>query len=110
MKQVDDVLKKLVAQHFKGAGWKTDEVIRGMMGTKDFYPSDSYATGTAGAGTTLAMTGAYVLAGEMARHKGGDLAAGLRGYEETMRPIVDGLQKFPALVPTIFAPQTAWGL
>ncbi|KAI1630744.1 hypothetical protein F4809DRAFT_242574 [Biscogniauxia mediterranea] len=129
MKQGDDALKQFVAQHFRGAGWKVDEIIKGMMGAKDFYASEivqvkapslhrgrfvmvgdaGYATGVTGAGTSLAMAGAYVLAGEVARHKG-DLAAGLRGYEETMRPIVDDLQKIPALVPTVFAPQTAWGL
>lgn len=68
-----------------------------------------YAPGPTGAGTTLAIAGAYVLAGEVCRHKG-NLAAGLRAYEEQMRPIIDNLQKVPPLVPTIFAPQTAWGI
>jgi hypothetical protein len=49
-----------------------------------------------------------VLAGEVgSRHKC-DLAAGLRGYEERMRPLIDDLQKIPLGVPTVFAPQTAW--
>jgi len=68
-----------------------------------------YAPSFTGAGTTLAIAGAYVLAGEVGRHKG-NLAAGLRGYEEQMRPIIDDLQKIPPLIPTIFAPQTAWGI
>lgn len=37
-----------------------------------------YAPGPTGTGPTLAMTGAYVLAGEICKYKGG-LAAGLRG-------------------------------
>ncbi|MCJ1278330.1 hypothetical protein MMC21_006145 [Puttea exsequens] len=129
MKQGDDALKQFVAQHYMGAGWKTDEVVKGMMEAGDFYANEivqvktpslykgrfvlagdaGYAPGFTGAGTTLAIAGAYLLAGEVGRHKG-NLAAGLRGYEEQMRPIIDDLQKIPPLVPTIFAPQTAWGV
>lgn len=126
MKQGDDAFKRFVAQHFKGAGWKTEEIVKGMMEAGDFYASEivqvkppslynrrfalvgdaGYAGGFTGAGTTLALAGAYVLAGEVGRHKG-NLAAGLRGYEEQMRPLIDDLQKIPPLIPTIFAPQTA---
>jgi 2-polyprenyl-6-methoxyphenol hydroxylase-like FAD-dependent oxidoreductase len=45
-----------------------------------------YAPGPTGTGTSLAITGAYVLAGEMCKYKG-DLRAGLRGYEEYVRLI-----------------------
>ena len=129
MKQGDDALKEFVAQHYKGVGWKTDEVMKGLMESEDFYANEivqvktpslykerfvlvgdaGYAPGPTGAGTSLAIAGGYVLAGEVGKHKG-DLAAGLRGYEETMRPIINDLQKIPPLVPGILAPQTAWGL
>ncbi|KAK1772799.1 FAD/NAD(P)-binding domain-protein [Phialemonium atrogriseum] len=129
MKQGDDALKRFVAQHYKGAGWKTDEVVEGVMDSRDFYANEivqvktpslyrgrfvlvgdaGYAPSLTGGGTTLAIAGAYVLAGEVGKHKG-NLAAGLRGYEEQMRPIIDDLQKIPPLVPTIFAPQTVWGI
>ena len=129
MKQGDDALKRFIAQHYKGAGWKTDEIIGGMMETEDFYASEvvqvkgsslykgrfalvgdaGYASGFTGGGTSLAIAGAYVLAGEIGKHKG-DLAAGLRGYEEQMRPIIDDLQKEPRFVTTFMAPQTAWGI
>lgn len=128
MKQGDNAVKRFVAQHYKGAGWKTDEIVKGMMEAEDFYatemvqvkaPSlykgrfvlvgDAGYAGSFGAGTTLAIAGAYVLAGEVSRHKG-NLAAGLRGYEEQMRPIIDDLQKAPPLFPTILAPQTAGGI
>lgn len=128
-KQGDDALKQFVAERYKGAGWKSDEIIKGMMDTGDFYASEvvqvktrslykgrfvlvgdaGYAPGFTGGGTSLAIAGAYLLAGEVCKHKG-DLAAGLRGYEKQMRPIMDDLQKVPPLVPTVFAPQTAWGL
>lgn len=129
MKKGDDALKKFVAQHYKGAGWKTDEIIEGMMTSKDFYANETvqvkppslyqgrvvlvgdagYAPGFTGTGTSLAIAGAYVLAGEVGKHRG-NLAAGLKGYEEHMRPLIDDLQKVPALFPTVIAPQTAWGI
>lgn len=126
MKQGDDALKQHVAKHFKGAGWKADELLAGMMESEDFYASEvvqvrtpslykgrfamvgdaGYAPGFTGTGTSLALTGAYVLAGEIGKHKG-DVAAGLRGYEEVMGPIVKEMQKVPPFVPGIMAPQTA---
>lgn len=129
MKQGEEALKRFVAQHYKGAGWKTEEVMAAMMGSSDFYANEmvqvkvpslhkgrfvlvgdaGYAPGPTGTGTTLAMTGAYVLAGEVGKHKG-DLAAGLKGYEERIRPIIDDMQKIPPMVPGICAPQTAWGI
>ena len=129
MKQGEDALKRFVAQHYKGAGWKTDEVMQDILESEDFYANEivqvkvpalskgrfvlvgdaGYAPGPTGGGTSLAIAGAYVLAGEVGKHKG-DLAAGLKGYEETMRPIITDLQKIPPFVPGIFAPQTAWGL
>ncbi|KAI9721761.1 MAG: hypothetical protein M1812_002096 [Candelaria pacifica] len=129
MKQGDDALKKFIAQIFQGAGWKADEIIAGMMETEDFYASEivqvkpprlykgrsvlvgdaGYAPGFTGGGTSLALAGAYILAGEVGKHKG-NIAEGLRGYEERMRPIITELQKVPPLVPTVMAPQTAWGI
>ena len=128
-KQGDDALKQFVAQRYKGAGWRSDEIVKGMMEAGDFYASEvvqvktpnlykgrfvlvgdaGYAPGFTGGGTSLAIAGAYLLAGEVGRHKG-DLGAGLRGYEEQMRPIINDLQKVPPLIPTIMAPQTAWGI
>lgn len=129
-KQGDDALKRFVAQHFKGAGWRTDEIVKGMMEAADFYASEvvqvkppslhkgrfvlvgdaGYAPGFTGGGTSLAIAGAYLLAGEVGSKHKGDLAAGLEGYEERMRPIIEDLQKTPPLVPTVMAPQTAWGI
>ncbi|KAI4244981.1 MAG: hypothetical protein LQ352_006664 [Teloschistes flavicans] len=129
MKQGEEPLKRFIAQHYKGAGWKTEEIMAGMMDSRNFYASEivqvkvpslckgrfvlvgdaGYAPGPTGTGTTLALTGAYVLAGEVGKHKG-DLAAGLRGYEERMKPIIQDMQKIPPLVLSIMAPQTAWGI
>ncbi|KAK2614735.1 hypothetical protein N8I77_001540 [Diaporthe amygdali] len=128
-KQGTDALKTYVAKQFSGAGWKTDDILQGMMQSTDFYASEmvqvkvpslhkgrfvlvgdaGYAAGPTGTGTSLAMAGAYVLAGEISRYRG-DLEAGLHGYEERMSPIIEELQKIPPGVPWILAPQTAWGI
>ena len=128
-KQGDVALKRFVAQHYKGAGWKTEEIMNGMMEAEDFYANEivqvktpslhkgrfvlvgdaGYAPGFTGGGTSLALAGAYVLTGEIGRHED-NLAAGLRAYEERMRPIIDDLQKVPPMIPTVLTPQTAWGI
>jgi 2-polyprenyl-6-methoxyphenol hydroxylase-like FAD-dependent oxidoreductase len=129
LKQGDEATKKFVAQNFGDHGWRTEEVLKEMWNAKDFYASENvqvktptlsrgrfvmvgdagYASGPTGVGTSLALTGGYVLAGEILKH-GGDLTAGLRGYETTMRPILNELTKIPPGVPGLMAPQTAWRL
>ena len=126
-KQGDDALKQYMAQRFEGAGWKTDDIIKGMMEAGDFYASEivqvkvpglykgrfvlvgdaGYAPGFTGGGTTLALAGAYMLAGEVGKHEG-DLAAGLKAYEERMKPLITDFQKIPPGFPGLLAPQTAW--
>ncbi|KAF7716116.1 Uncharacterized protein PECH_006521 [Penicillium ucsense] len=122
-------LKKFVARQFEGAGWIADDIVRGMMEADDFYGSEwvqvkpptlhkgrfvmvgdaGYGPGPTGTGTSLALTGAYLLAGEVGKHPG-DLAAALRGYEEQIRPLVETMQKVPPLFPGMFAPQSRWGI
>ena len=128
-KQGDDALKKYVADVYSGIGWKADDIMKGMMESDGFYASETvqvkvpnlykgrfvlvgdagYAAGFTGGGTSLAMGGAYILAGEICKNKG-DLAAGLQGYEDRMKPIIKDLQWEPPLVTTICAPQTVWGV
>ncbi|KFX98984.1 hypothetical protein V490_02005 [Pseudogymnoascus sp. VKM F-3557] len=129
MKKGDDGLKQFVARNYEGAGWKTEEIIKGMINSKDFYANEivqvkppslynghfvlvgdaGYAAGFTGAGTTLAITGAYLLAGEIIKHKG-NIDAGLSGYEAAMGPMITKLQKEPPLIRAILAPQTVWGV
>ncbi|KAI1209550.1 FAD/NAD(P)-binding domain-containing protein [Annulohypoxylon truncatum] len=105
---------------FQGAGWKTEEVIRAMNETDDFYLEhmgliklDSWShghvtllgdaaycpTANTGMGTSSAIVGAYVLAGEIGRHckegvntKDG-LTVALKAYEQKFRPFMDQVQK-----------------
>jgi 2-polyprenyl-6-methoxyphenol hydroxylase-like FAD-dependent oxidoreductase len=108
---------------------ETDLLFQGMMHSEDFYASEivqvkvpqlyngqfvlvgdsGYAAGSTDGGTSLALTGAYILAGEIIKHPG-DLKAGLEGYEQEMRPIIKEFQKIPPLVGSLLLPQTAWGI
>jgi 2-polyprenyl-6-methoxyphenol hydroxylase-like FAD-dependent oxidoreductase len=129
LKQGDAALKNYIAKRYTGIGWKSDEIVEAMMDASDFYGSEivqvktptlhkgrfvlvgdaGYSPGPTGGGTTLAMAGAYLLAGEVAKHKD-DIEAGLRAYEDQMKPLINDLQKIPPGVPAIFCPQTTWGL
>ena len=66
------------------------------------------ATPLAGIGTTLAVVGAYTLAGELARAT--DVRAGFAAYEATMRPIVEAAQGVPKLAPRLMHPRTRLGI
>ncbi|KAK4209959.1 oxidoreductase [Rhypophila decipiens] len=130
-------IKKCIAEQFRGAGWKTDLVMDGMLDParcSEFYAAEmvqlkpptlfkgrivlvgdaGYASGPTGMGTSLAMAGAYILAGEVISHwnknENDSLDRGLKAYEERMRRIVDKMARIPPFIPGVLAPYTAWGL
>ncbi|WWC96442.1 hypothetical protein V866_003310 [Kwoniella sp. B9012] len=136
LKAGESQLKRYVHDIFEGSGWRTEEILRGMMNSRsnDFYAGEwvqvklprlysskgnfvlvgdaGYAPGPTGAGTSLALTGGYILAGELmsAQKEGKGTRAGLEAYNDRMRPIIDDLQKLPPFIKTAMAPQTAWGI
>jgi 2-polyprenyl-6-methoxyphenol hydroxylase-like FAD-dependent oxidoreductase len=63
----------------------------------------------AGQGAALAMTAAYVLAGELAKADGRH-AEGFGNYEKALRAFVDSKQQAAERFATAFAPRTRWGL
>ena len=113
-----------LARRFAGAGWQTPRLLAAMRDAPDFFFDsmgqvrlDRWSSGRAvllgdagycptpltGLGTSLALVGAYVLVGELARADG-DHAAAFRRYEDLMRPYVArGQQLPPGGVPT-YAP------
>ena len=60
-------------------------------------------------GTTLALSGAYNLAGALTRHPN-DHTAAFAEYEKSMRPVVDRAQKLAPGMPRLVNPETAWGI
>lgn len=125
----DEAVRTFLADHYRGAGWRTDEAIEHMLKAQDFYTTEvaqvklpglyrnrvvlvgdaGYAPGPTGTGTSLAIAGAYILAGEISKHQG-DLASGLKAYETRMRPITKDLQQMSSFVLLVMAPQTKLGI
>ena len=121
--------KAFLRERFADAGWETPRILVGMDDTDDFYfdvlrqvrmsrwssgrvvlTGDAAwcATPLAGAGATLAVTGAYVLAEELARHDG--VAAAFEAYEQQMRPMVEDRQGVPKLAPRLMHPESRSGI
>lgn len=62
-----------------------------------------------GMGTSLAITGAYILAGELSKlGEGEHPSKALMAYESVLRPLVEETQKIPFFAPAIAYPKTAW--
>ena len=73
------------------------------------------AHATMGIGTTNAMIGGYMIAGELSKvtsnSSAEEIGAALRRYEDGLRPIAAGNNsKPPSKFPQWWNPQTGWGL
>ena len=121
--------KNVLKTKLAGAGWEGDRIINALDETQDVYfdkvgqikaprwsdgrvamiGDAAYCpTPLTGKGTTLAMVGAYLLAGELARNEHHQDAFG--AYEKRMRPYVESVQKLPPGVPWIVYPRTQLGV
>ena len=121
--------KAYLRERFADAGWQAARVLSGLDATADFYfdvlrqvrmprwsngrvavTGDAAwcATPLAGIGTTLAVTGAYVLAAELAAAD--DVAAAFAAYERAMRPMVEDGQGVPKIAPKLMNPNTRLGI
>jgi len=114
-----DEQRALLTRHFAGAGWQCDALLSAAAESDDFY-FDSFlqvrmptisqgrvtlagdagycASPLSGMGTSLALVGAYVLAGELGRADSLDanaVQAALQRYESVMRPYIDQCQDLP---------------
>ncbi|MEU4983111.1 FAD-dependent oxidoreductase [Streptomyces sp. NPDC021969] len=104
--------RRFWTDRFRDAGWQTARFLDGMERTESFYSQEvvQLRTGTwsrgrvvlvgdaahcaspySGMGTSGALVGAYVLAGELNRH-GHDLPTALANYDTVLRPFVDEIQ------------------
>jgi 2-polyprenyl-6-methoxyphenol hydroxylase-like FAD-dependent oxidoreductase len=123
-----DAQKRTLRQTFAGIGWEVPRVLEALDRATDLYVDaigtihvDRYAQGRiallgdaayggtlGGQGTSLAIVGAYVLAGELG--KGGEPADAFQRYEAVMRPYATQCQKIAMRVGSFFAPKTGFGL
>ena len=117
---------KLMEDMFRDVGWLAPEVLRAMRESDDFYCSlfgqirspeihdgrvvllgdAGYAT--PGIGTSLAIIGGYVLAGELLSSSG-DVKTALERYGDIMVPFVKTQQGTDNAMQ-ILNPQTLWGI
>jgi len=121
--------KAYLHDRFADAGWQAPRVLAGLDTTDDFYfdvlrqvrmkrwssgrialTGDAAwcATPLAGIGTTLTVTGARVLAGELALTD--DVSAAFAAYDRAMRPMVEKGQGVPKFGPKLMNPHSRLGI
>lgn len=118
--------REIVAARFAGAGWRTADLVAAARTAADFYLDalvqvhvPQWAQGRValigdaaccpspltGLGTSLALVGAYVLAGELTTTR--DLEMAFARYEQLVRPYVAVAQKLPPGGLGTYAPDSA---
>jgi 2-polyprenyl-6-methoxyphenol hydroxylase-like FAD-dependent oxidoreductase len=120
----------LLRSVFADAGWEPAPILAAMGTTDDLYfdrvsqiRMPSWRQGRvvlvgdagmgvsflAGEGAGLAITEAYVLAGELARAEG-DYQSAFTAYENRLRPFIEGKQHAAENFASTFVPQTQFGI
>ncbi|MFI5691310.1 FAD-dependent monooxygenase [Kribbella sp. NPDC051586] len=120
--------KAIVEEQFRDLGWEVPTLLEGMRTAPDFYfdsisqiKLDSYSRGRialvgdagycasplSGMGTSLAVVGAYVLAGEL-HAAGGDHERAFAAYDVRMRDFVVACQKQAVDGAMWFIPASRW--
>jgi len=124
--QTEREQKELLKDLFANAGWEAERILKGVQDADGFYIQqiaqiklDTWSRGRvslvgdgaycptpiSGMGTTIAMVGGYVLAGDFVQHWP-EHAAGFEAYEQKMRPFVAKAQKLAPGAPGLANPQT----
>ncbi len=122
--------KRILHAQFDGAGWESAQILAAMEGVDEIYfdsvsqihmpawsrgrvaligDAASCPSLLAGEGSALAMTQAYVLAGELSA-AGGDYRVAFASYEQRMREFIDAKQRDAVKFAGAFAPRTAFGV
>src|SRR6185437_13359449 len=126
----DPEAQKAMLRRRYGGGWECAQILACLDRTPDLYfdrvaqiKMHSWSRGRvaligdaafcvslmAGQGSALAMTAAYVLAGELAK-AGGRHDEAFRRYETLLRTFMDSKQKGAQRFSAAFAPRTRFGL
>lgn len=125
-----DALKAVIRSRAAGMGWQADFLIGQIDQAPDFYfdscsqvvlprwsrgriglvgDAGYCASPLSGHGTSMALMGAYVLAGELAR-AAGDIPAGLRAYEARLRPWIMQVHRMAQGNGKMMTPATQLGI
>ncbi|MDN3548587.1 FAD-dependent monooxygenase [Mucilaginibacter aquaedulcis] len=121
--------KEIIREHFKTESWQVPQLLELMDSATDFYfdsvsqirmdrwfkgrvvllgDAGYCASPMSGMGTSMAVIGAYILAGEL-KTANGDHRTAFSSYETQMRPLVTACQKLAEGVEW-FVPQTKFKL
>lgn len=124
-----DRQRRYIAEQFAHDGWEFPRILQELQGVDDFYfdvlrqvRMDRWSDGRvvltgdaawcptslSGIGTTLAIVGGYVLAGELS--KVSDPVTAFAAYEKLMRPFAEEGQNVPKLLPRLLWPHSEAGL
>ena len=122
--------KAILRKAFEGDGWELPRILAALDTCNDLYfdrvsqiRMDSWSHGhvalvgdagfcvslLAGQGSAIAMTAAYVLAGELATSQGRPQEA-FRRYEERLRPFIHAKQQAAQRFAAAFVPRTRLGV
>ncbi|KAJ4338931.1 hypothetical protein N0V87_003618 [Didymella glomerata] len=122
--------EELVRQEFAGAGWEAKRLLDAMSAAPDFYfhpmqqiKMDKWShnrviclgdtafapTPLTGMGTSLAILGGYMLAGELVKLQPDQHPRmAFDAYETSFRPFVEQTQEVPGIFPGAVHPDVAW--
>ncbi|MBD1391587.1 FAD-dependent monooxygenase [Mucilaginibacter glaciei] len=121
--------KKFLIAKLTGAGWEAPRLSKAIADSDDFYfdgvsqvkaprwskgrfamiGDAAYCpTPISGMGTSLAIIGAYVLAGELSQTE--DYSKAFGSFEKKLRPFVKSVQSLPPGAPWIVHPKSKWGV
>ncbi|KAJ5717322.1 FAD/NAD(P)-binding domain-containing protein [Penicillium malachiteum] len=122
--------KEFWAQRYRHAGWEADRFLDGMRNTPNWYcqeviqvRTNSWSKGRvvllgdaahcaspfSGMGTTGALIGAYVLAGEICRNPD-NLPLAFANYDRALRPFVEEIQQMNLSLIRFALPDSGWAV
>lgn len=122
--------KQILKKEFADFGWKCPELLARIDSSPDFYfdsisqiKMENWSNGRvtlvgdacdcpsllSGKGSTLAMAGAYILAGEL-KQANGDYEKAFRQYEDGFKPFISKKQKSAEGFAKSFVPKTNFGI
>ncbi len=122
--------KQILKNEFIDAGWKCEDLLSKIDTTSDFYfdpisqiKMDQWSKGRvslvgdacdcpsllSGKGSTLAMVGAYILAGELKLANGNHKTA-YEEYEKLLKPFMEKKQKSAQSFAKFFVPKSNFGI
>ena len=136
--EVDEVLAQggeaqnsFLHDRFQNLDWQSKRVLDGLDASDDLYLQNvamvitpqwtsgrcaivgDSAFAMLGTGTSFAIVGAYIIAGELSEissNTSADVSAALQSYEHILRPLIAKHEKPPPFFPHMVNPQTQLGL